>query len=198
MSKDTYIWCENHNEFSELMKILHSKGYTWASGSSVLEWSPYCHKDVGVEIAITSPKTIRYEFCNVNNGMSLTAFKIKEGIKVKVNKLTKADLESGCVVETREGNLYLVCGDKLIRKGGWLTLNDYDDDLCINRDASDDMRWDIIKAYDISPNAVLPTVVSNTTKVEPYWVREEVVEMTVAEIEKKLGIKNLKIIKEED
>ena len=58
---------------------------------------------------------------------------------------TKKDLKNGMVVETREGNRYMVVGDSLMRDVGYLPLSLYNDDL---REDSDS-KFDIMKVYDV-------------------------------------------------
>ena len=189
MSENTYIWCKNYNEFSELMKILHSKGYKWASGKSTLEWEPYrTNRDRynGIEILITRSHTVRFGDINMNNGMSFTYFKFKEGIKV--NKFTKTDLKDGMIVRTADDDLYVVFKDKLVDYTGYIKLDMYSDDLCHIHNAD----WTIIEVYDSKLERLdLKFIVEGKL---PIWKRCLSVEMTIAEIEEKLGIKNLKIV----
>ena len=58
--------------------------------------------------------------------------------------MTKKDLKERMVVETREGNRYLVCGNSIIRNRGYCNLTDYNDNLLTNCFPS----LDIIKVYD--------------------------------------------------
>ena len=58
---------------------------------------------------------------------------------------TKKDLKNGMVVETREGNRYMVVGDSLMRDVGYLPLSLYNDDLRENNNS----QFDIMKVYDV-------------------------------------------------
>lgn len=202
MSKETNIWCENHNEFSELMKILHSKGYEWACGNSALEWDPYSQTyqddDAGVEIEITPSKTIRYGFSNHNNNMSFTAFKIKEGIKV--DNFTKADLKDGMVVCSRQGKYYMYFEKfgKFVRNTAHMDLSSYDNNLkYTNRVLGNDNRLDIMQVYEVT-NLNCLDLTSQSHNFNLLWSRPEEVVMTISEIEEKLGIKNLKVVSEKE
>lgn len=116
--------------------------------------------------------------------------------------MKKSDLKTGMVVETRNNEHYLVmlnpdCEDRdLIHfKGGFMPLCDYDDDLTI-RDG--DTEWDIVKVYQLCESICL--IINNAATAmcgsKVLWERPaETVEMTIAEIEEKLGVKNLKIVK---
>lgn len=119
--------------------------------------------------------------------------------------MNKSDLKTGMVVEVKNGEKYLVMLNaenksmSLINfNGGFMSLDDYDESLnCVNGDDVDE--WSVIKVYSLEKN--ISVIFSCTNRViknaKVLWERrEEPVEMTVAEIEKKLGIKNLKIVKE--
>lgn len=67
----------------------------------------------------------------------------------KVGKeLKQSELKKGMIVMTRNKELYYFTGDyfKCIIDGGWLSLNEYTDDLMIIRGRHD---FDIIQVYDI-------------------------------------------------
>ena len=201
MIEKTYVWCKNYNEFSELMKILHSKGYKWASGESTLEWEPYPinrDKNMGMEIEISPSYIIRYGCAyDAHKGVSFTAFMIKEGIKM--DKFTKADLEDGMIMKLRDDRYYMYFKkfNKGVRYGGCITLEGYNDDLIYNSpiDRCYCKENDIVAVY--SPENLnsldFKLQVKNLNLI---WERPEEVVMTISEIEEKLGITNLKIVKE--
>lgn len=60
--------------------------------------------------------------------------------------MTKKDLEERMVVETREGNRYLVCGTSMIRNKGYCNFHDYDENLTSKSRFS---SLDIVKVYDV-------------------------------------------------
>lgn len=198
MIEETNIWCEDPNEFSELMKFLHSKGYKWACGNSALEWSPYafsCYKDSGVEIEITPfPKTIRYAFVNHNNNMSFTDFMSKEGIEV--NKFTKSDLEDGMIMRTSDDRFYMYFKkfNRGVRYDGFISIDHYNDDLTYKGSVSLG-SYDIVAVY--SPED-LTSLNFATQHLNLIWKRPKEVVMTISEIEEKLGIKNLKVVSEKE
>ena len=102
---------------------------------------------------------------------------------------TKNDLKSGMVVETREGNRYMVLEDRLIREGGFLYFSDYYVDLSFQ----DNNVYDIMKVWK-------PTIRSIKGMLEGpdnlIWVRRTPKEMTIKEIEVALGYP-VKIVKEQ-
>lgn len=198
MSKEIYVWCENHNEFLELMKILHSKGYKWASGKPTLEWDPYpINRDnMGMEIEISASHIIRFGYSsNEHNCMSLTDFKIKEGIKM--NKFTKADLEDGMIMKLKDGRYYMYFKkfDKGVRYDGFISIDSYNDDLTYKGSA-------VFGSYDIgavySPEDLTSLDFGCSRHLKLIWERPEEVVMTISEIEEKLGIKNLKVVSEKE
>ena len=61
-----------------------------------------------------------------------------------IENMTKKDLEERMVVETREGNRYLVCGNSIIRNRGYCNFSDYTENL-----TSKFSQLDIVKVYDV-------------------------------------------------
>ena len=61
-----------------------------------------------------------------------------------IKNMTKKDLEERMVVETREGNRYLVCGTSIIRDKGYCNFSDYNENLTSNFSS-----LDIVKVYDV-------------------------------------------------
>ena len=130
------------------------------------------------------------------------------------DKFYLADLDSGMVVKIRgseeDGNVnksYLVMcsaySDILINKDGWLNLSMYNADLQFCGVGA--KKFDIMEIYEpLSISSIRAALGSDTLNFDHMytlvWKRKEEssVEMTVAEIEEKLGIKNLKIIKEHE
>lgn len=110
--------------------------------------------------------------------------------------MKKSDLKTGYLVEIRDGSLYNVVLNNVSMKGkentlvgryGIIDLEGYNEDM-IDADLE---SLDIVKVY-LTPNSYFGYTTYNC---ELLWEREEKVEMTVAEIEEKLGVKNLKIVK---
>lgn len=64
-----------------------------------------------------------------------------------ITEFKKSNLEPGMIIETNNGERYLVTSDNiLIGKDGFLTIDSYDDNL---RELDEDLRidWDIQKVY---------------------------------------------------
>lgn len=121
------------------------------------------------------------------------------------DKFTKDDLKDWMIVETAEHSIFLV--DKthgyLICNNEHMSLSSYTNDL--KHPARD---YSIVKVYEPIPGLEFflklyldGTIKSSFRKIEEdlnlIWERDgKPVEMTIAEIEEKLGIKNLKLVKE--
>lgn len=118
--------------------------------------------------------------------------------------MKKSDLKSGAIVETREGNKYiLLLNTKLyddekpilvnLADGCYLHYLNYNEDL-----THDNKLLDIMKVCQheyVGDNIRRHILKQNEN--DWTWIREEETVMTISEIEKKLGISNLKIKKED-
>lgn len=120
--------------------------------------------------------------------------------------MQKKDIKQGMVVKTRNNELYM-CFDKFNSNGeyigevykgpklikfplfdkngfsGWNPLEDYREDLTMGPNYKD---FDIMEVFGFSKNGELLSI----------WKRSIETVMTIAEIESKLGIKNLKVVSE--
>ena len=117
----------------------------------------------------------------------------------------KSMMKVGFVVQTRNGNWYLCVPSNhltrtqgewvLAREYGHMSASSYDKDLIC-----DDHDYDVMKVFDpLSVNKLSPEYLANDNDTELLWERKEPpVEMTIAEIEEKLGIRNLHIVKGEE
>lgn len=102
---------------------------------------------------------------------------------------TKADLKDGMIIEHRDGDLFIVLGDRIVAKNGYWTLDDYNDDLTDRNHKG----ADIVNVYK-TKSGVLNDIddVYNKDYLTLIWERKEepeYKEMTVEEIEEKLGYK---------
>lgn len=123
--------------------------------------------------------------------------------------MNKSDLKTGMMVVTRNGDEFMVIlsveyantgtnepRNVMVSENGWMPLYEYSDDLVLGIMS----ELDIVAVYSPKMTASLwKKNIKNECYWECIWKRDEPpVEMTLAEIEKKLGIKNLKIVKEKD
>lgn len=105
---------------------------------------------------------------------------------------TKSDLKDGMVVEYRNGDRCVVINGYFMKPTGygWMPINDYDDELHSKGGLSLDRAYDIVKVY--SSKAKNMPDYCDASKLTLIWERKEepeYTEMTVEEIEEKLGYK---------
>jgi len=127
--------------------------------------------------------------------------------------MKKSELKTGMYVQTRAGLMYMVMKgvsypeptsdpcDVLVSKDGWMKLSSFFEDMTLNDgDGVLGDKLDIVAVYSpLGAASLWRKDIANIRSWKCIWKREEPsVEMTIAEIEKKLGIKNLKIIKEHE
>ena len=121
--------------------------------------------------------------------------------------MTKSELKTGMIVRTCESsrNLYVVILSDyscLMNYDGFLDLKRYSEDLC----STVNEKFTIKEVYKMGSilnlYLVIQKILSNKfdafteNKLSLIWRRQETTEMTIAEIEKALGVTNLKIIGE--
>lgn len=130
-------------------------------------------------------------YCGVEEWQIIKSNKSEE------KQMKKSDLKNRMVVETRNGNRYLVVDDYLlaINGKGFLFLSSYTDDLT-NKDklTTDPIEEKINREFDIMKIYDRTTQWNYLKGIDLLWERKEVVTMTLSDIKKKLGVDNLKII----
>jgi hypothetical protein len=103
--------------------------------------------------------------------------------ELELTSFTKANLQSGMVVECRGGDRLLVLGDKLICDKYWFSLGQFANDLSSSSD-----KYTIDKIYQAFGYNFTTLFADNYLTL--IWEREKSAKkMTVAEIEKELGYK---------
>lgn len=117
-----------------------------------------------------------------------------ELVLVKAAPFNKANLEDGMVVEYRTGERALVVADRFLRFDSNMKFCDYKDDLTLIHPCTfvgDKPSYDITKVYTIETGSPLDLHdIFRDHHIKLIWERkEEAKEMTVAEIEEKLGYK---------
>ena len=183
--KGKYVMhCKTEEETREFFDYLHSVGRKWYDGEAY------------------SKKNIYWDWCKENTCYNFNdgyfdnkkhyldkGYTILEWSDFKANEFTKADLKDGMVVECRNGNRYLVVGDRVLRPQGHVRLDEYTDHLKRG-------SYTIVKVY--KPNKPIHfNVLFNDDFLTLIWERKEKpepVEMTLEEVCKALG-KEIKIVK---
>lgn len=199
MSK-TAVYTINEKEYNEAMKTLDKLGYQWIDGDSCsAEWKLSGGVDRLIYLILyNDDKVVAFNTVEPNdcdNIISLEAF-IQQSLKI-LESFTKADLKDGMVVETNDGKnyIYLERFKKFFDGAGYLDLDGYNDDLT-NKNEYDDPAFNIKAVYTLKDLYSLDLYATkNFNQMEKIWERPiHKVYMTISEIEKKLGIKNLEIV----
>ena len=182
---------ENTEQFYKVLQRLEMMGYRWGSGDRPLakyeDYKDKYNNPYGLFIG--------HEYCSM---ASLTWDNLPDVYSVEsfMQMSLKASLQNGMLVQTKEedDNLYLVSHGKLVQLHSFISLDRYNGDLTF-RDRIDN-NLNIIRVYSGKGISFLNKLEDGAKEENLLWEREIVTEMTIAEIEEKLGIKNLKIVKE--
>ena len=170
------VHCKTEEEAIDFCKQMYKHGMVWASGCSYLSYTRY--------------EVYRDKTCYAGNG-GYQSYDYSEKYKYKIlewsdymdKEFTKADLRDGMVVEQRDGNMYLVLAEEVVRKCGYNEMNCYTDDLkweCYT-------RGDIVKVYRITPESLgCIEDVFIKSNLELIWERTDRRKMTVEEMKQKL------------
>ena len=171
--------------------VKEKKGPDWNREGLMDKW-------LGEIMTIESVKDFNYYKMKEDKGEWYWFERMIEG---KVTEMTKSDLIAGKhVVETRDGDKYLIFDSEEGKfmygiYDGFMDLERYHEDLTR---MSGDKSFDIMKVYELkyrtSQNSIKAYSEQRLTLV---WEREEPKEMTMAELEEKLGYK-VKIVKEHE
>ena len=136
----------------------------------------------------------KYTIENTKNGLRSTKFHYELEL-IERKSFTKEDLKPGMVVEFRKGDRRLYVNDVFTSLSGFMWIKQYNNDLTFSEDKS----FDVVKVFKCDG-----TMFDNLFKnhnLTLIWERKEeepVKEMTVAEIEEKLGFKVKVIADKED
>ena len=194
----TAIYTINEKEYNEAMKMLDNLGYKWYDGDSCSAgWKPAGGVNKLIYLILHSgDKAITINTIGEEPEECEDIVSLKEFMKQFPLLFTKADLKDGMIMKTRDGRyyMYLKKFNRGVRYEGYITLDDYDDDLTCYKYISD---FDIVAVY--NPKDLTSLDFALEVKYnDPIWERPEKVRMTIKDIEEKLGIKNLEIIEEEE
>lgn len=186
--KDKYVMhCKTEKEAIDFCNYLHSIGKKWCSGGTYVErtnWhfygkhTVYCFND-GSYCDTDYAKRNHYTILKWSDFMNGT--------------FTKADLKTGDVFQQKNGLIGIVNADlgMAITQGGWIDLSNYNDDLTSS--LSTDRGFEIIAVRRPKDKGDCQFDAFKYSWGTLIYEREEVEEMTLAEVCKLLG-KNIKII----
>lgn len=170
--------CKTEEEAKDFCKRMHEHGMKWSNGKSYLKNTNYMRNE---------------GTCYYGNGEYSTRdfaekynYKILEWSDYMDKEFTKADLRDGMVVEQRNGEMYLVLAEEVVRKCGYNRIDGYTDDLkCEGRTGY--TGGDIVKVYRITPESLRRIEdVFIKSNLELIWERKEPKKMTVEEMRQKL------------
>lgn len=187
---DIAVHCKTEEEAKDFCRKMHEHGLKWCDGDSCLEitrWKTYEEDTVYYSKGTYGRKTKAKE----NNRKII---KWENYMTEEKKEFPKTDLKDGMVVETRNGSLYEVLGDKMLNADGWTNLDSYRDNL--KRPTG--IEFDIVSVYKVDLSKVCK--IADIFKKENLiliWQREdEVIEVTMEDIEK-MHEKKVKIVKGE-
>ena len=116
---------------------------------------------------------------------------IEQYKKIGGNTMTKADLKDGMVVEFETGDKALILGNKLIYQNGYDSLDKVNNELEFEGYYFNEK---IVAIYIMKTNSAgTKGMLSDHLRHTLIWQREEIVEMTMEEINKALG-KKVKVV----
>jgi hypothetical protein len=183
--KGNYVMhCKTEEEAKDFCKYLHSLGRKWYAGNSYLKdtcWDDY-EENTG------------YYFNKGTFGHIHTAYRygytILEWSDFMSTEFTKDKLESGMVVEYRNGERRLVVNRLFIGEIAYGSLGNFDENL---KHKCGNSELDIVKVYKAYDNSF--ECMFKDYNLTLIWERKEVVKLTVKEICEKLGY-DVEIVKE--
>ena len=197
----TAIYTRNKKEYNEAMKILDNLGYKWYDGDPCIpEWKPAGGVDKLIYLILHSDdKTITINTIEEEPEECDDIMSLKEFMRQLPLPFTKANLEDGMIMKTRDGRYYMYFKkfNTGVRYEGFISIDEYNDDLTYDDDYSSSNMCDIVAVYN-PKNLTTLDFESQIKYANLIWKRPEKVRMTIKEIEEKLGIKNLEIIEEEE
>ncbi len=189
---ELYVDLNSKEEIDDFLNQCADRGLYWASGDKA---------NRGAAVKYSQGRMIVvYQECRYSSNGRALFFAASEPLNKKIIKwsdymkfknVTKFDLKSGMVVECRNGERYLVLRDKLLDSAHWKNINNYTTEMkkYVKSTHSDD----IMKVYDTIGVTNLHNIFYDENLIL-IWERQEVEEMTLAEVCKLLG-KEIKIVK---
>lgn len=170
------VHCKTEEEAKDFCKRMHEHGMKWRDGESYLECTEY-GKHLSETCYTGYGEFESYDFYKERE------YKILEWSDYMDKEFTKADLRDGMVVEQRNGEMYLVLAEEVVRKCGYNEMNCYTDDL----KCKGYTEGDIVKVYRITPESLGRIEdVFIKSNLELIWERKEPKKMTVEEMRQKL------------
>ena len=89
-------------------------------------------------------------------------------------QMKKSDLKNRMVVETRNGNRYMVVDNYLMRSAGYIMLSDYNEDLTIKHVILESHKFDIMTIYEPCKTLDIDSIFDPLLEI---WERDETKEI---------------------
>lgn len=190
---ELYVDLNSKEEMMDFLNQCADRGLRWASGDKANEGvvPKYFQGRLLVVYSKFSYSPSGWALFQATSEPLNKQYIIKWSDYMKYKNFTKANFESGMVVECRNGKRFLVLRDKLLNGTRWRAIENYTSELkeCVNGT----YPYDIMKVYDTIGVTSLAGVFVDDNLIL-IWERKEVEEMTLAEVCKLLG-KEIKIVK---
>ena len=179
--------CKTEKEAKSFCNYLHEHGKSWTNGDSYVrrtEWNKY-KKDTCYNFNGAAYCDLDYYKCE--------GYTILEWADFTNDEFYKGHLKTGDIIQCRDGKVGIINADlgMIIFKDGWDDLNNFHYDLTSTHEFHELDIMAVRRPKDKSDCGFRAFELNYGTLV---YEREEVVEMTLAEVCKALG-KNIKIIK---
>lgn len=158
MNNKYAVGATNFDEAANILAALHKAGYRWNSGEPITKssnetWVPQSRLGEGKPIYFgIYPQSKRITFGA--RDMFETKIEIveseelEEKLKHWRNKMfKKSDLKTGMIVKTERENNYIVLGNFLVNEEGFLTLEDFNEDLTFE---GPNVGFDIVKVMGVN------------------------------------------------
>lgn len=120
--------------------------------------------DIGDEKVVTKVEGIKEETVDKQD-------EVVANLNTKVN-FTKSDLKDRMVIQLRDGDRYLLIGDRFINSKGHIYLSDFEDDLTVIG-VCDLSNFDIMKVFDVKYDFRKLFNMEEITDKYLIWKREE-------------------------
>ena len=198
---ETRVWCNNQDEFFNLMDIVGKLGYNWEPNYNPTAHNPYVAASIdpssGVCICLENDDhrisfdTDTTYHPNIEKTESIIDFIVQEGIEL--DGFAKSQLSDGMIVQLKNNEFYMYFKkfDSMVCAHTFIKMSYYGQDLTCAKDPD----YDIVAVY--VPSKLTSFNFAHERAIDHFvriWKRSTEVVMTLSEVEEKLGIKNLKIV----
>lgn len=179
--------CKTEEEAKDFCEYLHNHGKRWRSGASYKCMNAWCMHKEDTAYAFNIGEYSYVQYYKHDN------YTILEWEDFMKKTFTKADLKTGDVILRRNGDVEIVNRElkMFICKDGWTDFDGIHDDLTSSQGGN---GWDIMSVKRPKTKSDCQFDAFESECGTLVYERDEVEEMTLAEVCKLLG-KNIKIIK---